>query len=346
VGKNIVKNILALASNYSTLFVDVYGVLFDGFSMYSHVLNALENLKKNGKRIVIISNSSQVSSDAKAGYARRGMIQEIHYDKFITSGEFLHYLIKEAPEKFSKAINMNAMTYKCIFIGNESVFHETFLQKADLPSADFLYVGIPRVSYGSVRIDDVLDASGRKVNIEDVVCSNWNELRDSQGRKGFKEFQYYLEKCLEKNKTLLVANPDIFSTQGIANHDRGYVLIVTQGAIGLHYQKMGGKTIFLGKPYSGIFKYAQQIIDCPKPILMVGDTPWTDIAGANAVGIDSAMTVSTGIASHLIKSMDNSFDIEKKLDYLFGGISEKMLVTRGNTKPTYLVHQFATGGAI
>jgi ribonucleotide monophosphatase NagD (HAD superfamily) len=337
----IEESVLSIADDYKTIFVDVYGVLFDGVVLYEKTLITLERLKKSGKKIVILSNTTQVSGEAKIGYARRGLLQHVHYDEFVTSGEFLNYTIKNHPLKFSEAMGGESNTVKCIFIGNANIFEGTHLQKVDTYAADFLYVGIPRASYGTVRIDDVFDCDGNKVNIEDVIDSDWNNLQDSQGRRGFFEFACQLMNCLHLNKTLLIANPDIFAhalqQDGLSEH----MAVVTQGAIAAYYEKLGGKVVYFGKPYAGIFEYARQLVDAVEPILMIGDTPWTDISGANACGLDSALVMTTGVVHEFLKKMSDSLSMDEKCKILFEKIAPRMTKLAGSVVPKHFIKCFA-----
>jgi HAD superfamily hydrolase (TIGR01450 family) len=334
------SNILSMINDYETLFIDAYGVLYDGVSMYDHVLPILERLKKDGKKIIILSNSTQVSKDMKTKYAQKGMIQNVHYDELITSGEFLHRTIMDHPDEFLKIMDGRSETVKCIFMGNGDVFADTHLTEVDMQDADFLYVGIPRASYGAVRIGDVWDGSENKINIEDVLENNWNDLHDSHGHKGLAEFAHILDNCLRLNKTLLVANPDIFACS-IDYHTKERISIITQGAIGTYYEKMGGKVVYFGKPYGGIFEYAKQVAGSSKSILMIGDTPWTDISGANACGLDTALVLTTGVSNEFMSRMDDSLPVQEKYRLLFDQIAPKMARISNNVRPKYCISCFA-----
>ena len=95
----IEKNILSIADQYDTFFIDVYGVLYNGLSLYNNTLETMEELKRLGKKIIILSNTTQVSEDAKRGYEQRGMYEGTHYDKFLTSGEYLHYIFSSKSQE-------------------------------------------------------------------------------------------------------------------------------------------------------------------------------------------------------------------------------------------------------
>lgn len=333
----IQKTILSLADRYDAFFVDIYGVLFDGVVMYEHALDTLKKLKELGKKIVILSNTTQIADEAKNGYAQRGMISGVHYDQFVTSGEFLHHTIKNNFHVFCEMMGKEVKTVKCIFMGNSNVFANTSLSKVDnYDDADFLYIGIPRISYGAVRMDNVLDDNGNPVQIENVVAQDWHHLRDPQGRTGFSEFAHQLEVCLEKKKILLLANPDIFAHGSLDSS--GYrVPIVTQGCLGEYYERLGGKVVRFGKPYKEIFEFAKTFVDTDR-IAMIGDTPWTDVAGAHASGIDSIM-VTTGVVQEFFKKMPVHLHEQDKLEILFNEIAPRMANKAFNCIPTFVVEK-------
>ena len=335
----IKQDILSVADRYDALFLDVYGVLYNGVELYNNTLDTLRELKRAGKKIIIVSNATQVSADAKQSYERRGMIEGEHYDQFLTSGEYLHYTLTTKPQEIFKKYDIDILSVKCLFLGNASVFADSQVVKTEsFDEAGFIYVGVPIASYGRVRIDNLYDENGKLVCIEDVVHSDWHKLSDSEGRKGTKEFAIVLEKCLEKKKILLVANPDIFAHDSDKKQNNKIIPVFTQGILGKYYERLGGKVAYFGKPYVGVFEFAKQFTSPEDKILMVGDTPWTDIAGANAAGIDSAM-VMTGVAGEFLKN--ETLSSEQKFEFLFKNIAEKLSNVDSSVYPTHVIRQFA-----
>jgi HAD superfamily hydrolase (TIGR01459 family) len=57
------------------------------------------------------------------------------------------------------------------------------------------------------------------------------------------------------------------------------------------YEKMGGEAHYHGKPYRRIYDLALEAAGNPRPerVLAIGDTPATDVAGAAALGMDTAL---------------------------------------------------------
>ena len=58
--------------SHSTFLLDMWGVLHDGSQPYEGVLDAIEMLKKEGKTLVILSNSSKRREDGARPCSRRG----------------------------------------------------------------------------------------------------------------------------------------------------------------------------------------------------------------------------------------------------------------------------------
>lgn len=314
----IYSNLLPLVDLYDVFFVDIYGVLFDGIKLYREAIFALEYLKNHGKQVIILSNTTELAESAQMRYSRRGLLKDLHYDYFVTSGEFLRRSIQSG----AKALSKNGMipkNVKCLFMGNGEIFENTAIHKVEsFDDADILYVGLPRSHNSIVRIDNVSDSKGNHINIEDVLDINWHTTKCDDGlRCGLQDFAHDLDICLKKNKSLVVANPDIFAHSAVNNERR---LVITQGAIGAYYKKIGGSTIYFGKPYPDIFEFAKSFVSPNTRMAMIGDTPWTDIAGANNVDINSIL-VCTGIPTELYMT---KLTVEENIDHLISVTASKI----------------------
>lgn len=114
-----------------------------------------------------------------------------------------------------------------------------------------------------------------------VGAAGWTEAR-----------QRLLEDGLRRNPRLVwVANPDI-----VAPREHGFSL-----EPGFFAHRLADATgiapVFFGKPFGNIFQQALALLppETPKDrVLMVGDSPHTDILGANAAGIRSALVAGYG----------------------------------------------------
>lgn len=333
------EDIFSVVNQYDTLFVDMFGVLFDGSELYNGTLATLSKLKKMGKKIVLLSNTSQLSADAKRGYIERGMRCGTHYDHFVTSGEFLHDILLHHSDILDQHIGKKFSTVKCLFIGNLNIFDNTKISKVpSYEEADLIYIAPPRAHYGSVRVDNLYDENNEKVDMEDFLDRDWTKLKDPQGRQGLAEFAFQLEKFAKAGKTLFLSNPDIFAHCGI---DGGEYPIVMQGAIAKYYEKFfKGKAVYFGKPFVGIYNFAKRISSSENDkILMVGDTLWTDVLGAYNAGIDSALVI-TGISGEFFRKMRGK-PLAEKLKILSDRIGTKLSCTDQNLKnPTHVLRHF------
>jgi HAD superfamily hydrolase (TIGR01450 family) len=330
------SDIFDFIDSYDAFLIDVYGVLFNGVRLYEKTLETLSELKKLGKTVIILSNTTELSNQAQIGYSRRGLIKDTHYDQFVTSGEFVHQSISQSTDVLVQASGQSMNTVKCLFMGNGEIFQNTAVRKVDdIDDADFLYVGVPR-SNTAICLDDVIDENGNYVDIEHILDVDWHTTTSSHGFCGLQEIVHNLEVCLERKKVLLVANPDIFAYSGINGVSHP---ILTQGGVGYYYEKMGGKVVYFGKPYKGIFDFAKSFVPKDRRIAMIGDTPWTDVCGANNADLDSIL-VTTGIPSAFAINMKDVQ--ESEMDYLINSISPRMNHSHmSNVVPTHVIRRFA-----
>jgi HAD superfamily hydrolase (TIGR01459 family) len=99
---------------------------------------------------------------------------------------------------------------------------------------------------------------------------------------------------LARRLPMLCCNPDVVVHRG----DR---LLYCAGAIAQAYEKAGGTVVQAGKPHAPIYRLAMEVLatrtaDATPRVLAVGDGVATDIAGANAAGLD-ALFVTGGLAA-------------------------------------------------
>ncbi|MBE6447623.1 MAG: hypothetical protein E7015_04060 [Alphaproteobacteria bacterium] len=332
----ILRNAIEAAKDYDTVFIDVYGVLFNGVTLFDGVPETLQELHQSGKKVVILSNTTQLSADAICGYGERGIYKGVHYDYFITSGEFLRSILISNKNVIEQKIDREFNTYKCLFMSNSNIFDNTGITKVEHYSdADLVYVAPPRASYGSIRVDRLQDSNGCHVSLQDFTYKNWLELSDDQGLKGLAEVHGLLEKLAQMDKPLLIANPDVFAFLHLNGES---CPALTQGGVGTYYEhKFKGKVVCFGKPYTEIYEFAKSVSNASGKILMIGDTLWTDILGAQSSNIDSAL-VQTGITGALKEECPQK-DIDSQLKMLIS-LGEKISGQK-NALPTYLLDQFA-----
>lgn len=88
---------------------------------------------------------------------------------------------------------------------------------------------------------------------------------------------------------VICANPDPYV---ILSGQR----VLCAGTLALMYQNIGGTVYWHGKPHQAFYQQALQHMGAPaQDILAIGDSMWTDIAGASQAGIKSLMLTDMGV---------------------------------------------------
>lgn len=325
------KNFSDLYGNYDSFFIDVYGVLYNGSDFFDGVLDLLEKMKKANKKLIILSNTTLVSDACKMKYREKGLLENIHYDMFISSGE-----------AFKQTLQIHisgAKTYFSAFLRNKAIFDESGLCEVEsIEKSDFVYVGALNKNGKPYIADNLETKNGKIIAMEDLTSVDCHEI------EGIEEISNLLDICLKENKTLVIANPDIFALENVEiNGVFEKRPVLCQGIVGEFYEKFGGKVIYFGKPYSAIYDFAKKFISKSDKTAMIGDTLWTDILGGNIANIETVLTL-TGVSGEFFKTMDKNLNIDEKIDELLTKISSKMThknMLNHSQIPTHIVESFA-----
>jgi HAD superfamily hydrolase (TIGR01450 family) len=316
---------------YDSYLVDVYGVLYDGASFWPSALDLLKKMKDSGRNVVILSNTTMVSTVCEERYKQKGLVKGVHYNEFISSGEAFKCTIADSVP--------NASAYYQIFSKNMEIFADTNLVEVQsAEDADFVYVGVVNGAGKTYTADDLQRHDGTLVPMDEITSTNCRDIR------GLEEICKILETCLKHDKPLAVANPDIFAHETVAT-PTGYEkrLVLCQGAIGEFYELMGGRVIYFGKPYQQIYNFAKKFLGSCERTAMIGDTLWTDILGGNAANVNTVLTL-TGVTTEFFRTMDAGNTTEEKLSRLVSEIAPKMAheaLLKFSMTPTYVVESFA-----
>lgn len=132
-----IVNASKIIDPFDAVIVGFNGVLTEGNGIKQDAINALINMKKAGKSVVLCSNSPlRVSQIADILYENKEPLNV--FDGIVSAGEILHYKLKNKSGEFSQLS-------KCYFqLGskkNSAVFaHLDYERVADLGSADFVYM--------------------------------------------------------------------------------------------------------------------------------------------------------------------------------------------------------------
>lgn len=137
---NIIKplvNISKIANSYDSFVVGFRGVLSNGSSFNEEAIQALVNLKKSGKNIVLLSNSPMRVVEL-ARYLQDNNFPVEVFESIVTAGEIIHYKLK------SKLGKWGAIGKNCYMLGSKkykSVFSGLgFNEVSNISQADFVFM--------------------------------------------------------------------------------------------------------------------------------------------------------------------------------------------------------------
>lgn len=266
---NIYPDLSSISSPFEGILLDAYGVFWQGnaLGLFPHAASKMKALVDAGKVVGILSNSTQPASKEIAKVEKKGLILGEHFHFFLTSGEVAKTLFSNGDLPFSSPRKQFYLFGETPHphSPHESIFQEGgYLAVSDITQADFIYISIPHV-----------------------------EGKDVQDPEPFYQ---EIEKAISSQLPVVCANPDPFAMEG--NPAKA---VIRAGLIAELYEKMGGKRVFyIGKPHPFVYETALQLFQqhraiSKSQILMVGDTPETDIRGANGIQMASALVTHTGI---------------------------------------------------
>ena len=308
------KNVLDVYDSYDVLLIDMHGVLWNGQNFFNGALDCLEQIINNGKKIIILSNTTLTKDQSIENFKKYGLTNK-HFSHFITAGDVLVNTIKN---HFP-----NAKRYFPAYSANSIL--DGIIEKAkSIEQSDFVFVGYlnTRKTYFA---NQLYDKQGKFIPLDKITSIKHHDIAD------FDEISYVLDLCLKHKKTLAVANPDLFAM--IEDQPR-----LCQGFIGELYENAGGNVKYFGKPFYVIYEYAKQWISKDEKVAMIGDTPWTDILGGNIAGYDTVLVLS-GVANHFLDDIT-----ENSVIHMIKTIFPKMIhknLLKFSQFPTHIIKTFA-----
>jgi HAD superfamily hydrolase (TIGR01459 family) len=103
------------------------------------------------------------------------------------------------------------------------------------------------------------------------------------------DYEDLLQAALKRSLPMVCVNPDLEVI-------RGGVRIICAGALAKRYEEIGGEVRYQGKPYPEIYGNCFETLGIKdkRRVVAIGDSLRTDIAGAEAAGID-AILVTEGL---------------------------------------------------
>ena len=247
-----------LAERYAVILFDAYGVLAGSEYVAPEAPAAIARLNAIGKPYYVLTNDASALPETRAArYARMGL--PVTADRIITSGSLLsaHFADNDlAGARCAVLGTSDSVAYVEIAGGVRVPFGDDF---------DALVIG---------------DQSGFPfLEASDAVLSRLFAKIDAGDAP-----------------RLILPNPDLIYPEGAGfGFASGTVAAMFESALALRYpDRPELRFERLGKPHRAMFAEARRR-GGSDDMAMIGDTPETDIRGANAFGISSAL-IATGIA--------------------------------------------------
>lgn len=150
-----------IAGDYDLFLIDQWGVIHNGHTLLPGARDTFQALRRDGKSIVLISNSSKRASVSEAALTVLG-IERALYDDIVTSGEVAWRQMKERTDPFYAGLGET-----CFLISwqPDSVFldGQDFTLVEALDAASFvLLAGTSGAAADSREYEDLLQAAARR----------------------------------------------------------------------------------------------------------------------------------------------------------------------------------------
>jgi HAD superfamily hydrolase (TIGR01459 family) len=127
-----------------------------------------------------------------------------------------------------------------------------------------------------------LDLESAPVETADFILNTGVESANDK----VEDFEAALAKGAARDLLMVCANPDLVVIHGGRQE-------ICAGALALRYEQLGGRVQYFGKPHPPIYRDCLALLGIAERsrILAIGDSLRTDIAGANAAGIDGLLVL-------------------------------------------------------
>ena len=141
--------------------------------------------------------------------------------------------------------------------------------------------------------DDVIDGLGYTLAADIAEAEFLLGIGLDDGRETVEDHEPILQAAAVRDLPMICVNPDLLVI-------RLGVQEPCAGALAARYAEIGGRVRYYGKPYPDVYDLALAALDVPPArVLAVGDGLATDIAGANAAGLDSLLITGGLLADAL-----------------------------------------------
>lgn len=364
----IISGMNDIADRYDCFLIDMWGVMHDGVKCYDGVIDCIQQLKSQGKELIILSNSSKRKDNCYKMLTKLGLKPVEDFTQIITSGEVAHHLLR------------HLSTYDDITSTDDDPTSSSSLTAASSVSSSWVPTDIPTTllkssssnlkvfCFGSGDGDaDYLRSCGWDLadGMDDadlIVARGPFTILTAQGQisRGTKDdddssngisYEKAMEDALqiaaEHRVPMIVANPDKVRPDADKSPMPGTIGVAYENALLQQKPSMTPNDVeelvlYLGKPFRDVYEIALRGRD-RSSACMIGDALETDITGANTAGIDSVWVINDGIHKEDVaqkKGGNGSMDdgcrtVLKEFNSLDGTYAKGRQL-----KPTYITPHF------
>lgn len=263
-----------IVDEYDIFLLDMWGVLHDGHTPYTGVLEAVSELRKAGKELVILSNSSKRQDNSVKMLKKLGF-DPSHFSQILTSGEVTFQMM--SGELTSGGFLPKEKKVCILGSGDGDVAYCESAGWQVVPVEEAALI----IARGTFTVND-----------------GTGEIHKRKDPGGYhKALQETLEKAAKRKLPMIVANPDKIRPD--------FERPPMPGKLGDDYaacfksqQEEDSLIKRIGKPFQDVYSLAlqQSSVDL-KRVVMVGDALETDITGGNIAGCHSLWVLKDGIHS-------------------------------------------------
>ena len=154
----------SIIDSYDCFIIDQWGVMHDGEKPYPGTLECLQYLKKEGKKLIMLSNSSKRKDKSWAGLAKASIDPSL-FDALVTSGDLGWDMISDRKVQIHPNSNSKSSNKDDITIDSSSIISKS----SDLKLKIFLigngdddddYVNSANCEYSTIEEADFVLARG------------------------------------------------------------------------------------------------------------------------------------------------------------------------------------------
>ena len=233
-------------NGYDTFVIDLWGVMHNGISLNSKAMETIENLKKNSKKIVFLSNAPRPSSKVINFLLKMGMDKK-YLSSVVTSGEAA-----------MRAINRNKFGKNFFHLGpprDTSVFENVKDNKVDIDKCEFIlctglfddhgddldfYKSFLKEHVSKKLICTNPDLTVHRGDVEELCAGSIAQLFESLGGKVIyfgKPHKEIYNMCFDKKEKVLAIGDNLRTDIKGANNLNIDSIFITEGVHRKEYNK-------------------------------------------------------------------------------------------------------------